>query len=135
MYIQKINSIQNFGAIIGPTLQTEISQKKKLILDSQSNLGEREFNRINTAVATIKKLLPTVYGLPVSVDIGAIYTKQFENNKVIAKKSIGYIIKNEDGSFYRHIWRGTDGNPRTFRYRKLIDYLTQLENNFNTDKT
>ena len=135
MNVQKISYNQKFGAIIGPNLQAEISNKKKLILDSQSNLGEREFTRINNAEAKIKELLPTVFGLPVTVDIGPVYEKQFKDNKWTVNKYMDYIIKNEDESFYRHTRRDTDGNPRTFRYRKLISYLTQLENKFNTDKT
>ncbi len=135
MNIQKINLNQNFGAIIGPNLQAEISNKKKLILDSKSNLGEREFMRINNAEAKIKELLPTVFDLPVSVDIGPVYEKQFKNGKWIANQYIDYIIKNEDESFYRHTKRDTDGNTRTFKYRKLISYLTKLEEKLNTNKT
>ena len=136
MQISKINlSGTTFGAIIGPNLQEEIRNKRKLILKTGSNLGDRELKRINNAEAKIKELLPTVYGSPVSVDIGAVYTKQFKDNKWVASKFMDYIIKNEDETFYHHIWRGTDENPRTFRYRKLIDYLTRLEDKFNTDKT
>ncbi len=129
MNIQKINSTQNFGVLIGPKLQAEIDRKRKELENLPKTKCHIRPSQLDIRVDKIKSLLPTYNGSPVTVDIKVrdVKKKNKNNGKIQITKKQFYQLTSADGNFFKQFPRINDGKTTFDRYAVLLDKLEKFD--------
>ena len=129
MNIQKINSTQNFGAIIGPKLQAEINRKREEIHAATGQKRHVGLDRFEQIVKKIEELFPSYNNSPVTVDIKVrdVKKKNKNNRKIQITKKQFYQLTSADGNFFKQFPRINDGKTTFDRYAVLLDKLEKFD--------